>query len=694
MALHYCIHNLHCRGCMVRIEEQVGQLPGVQSVAVEPSTKYLYIEGKDPGFEYINTLVEGIAPGAYITEVASTLDPVEPEKDHSIQWLWFGGTLFILGLLSKHIFYEYFPVFLVNIVFFGIPYLICGWSVLKKGIECLLLNDFFNEFTLMGGATIIAIIIGDFPEAVGVMFFYRVGEYIQEKVAGSSRKSIKALLATKPSIAHVIENEQIHDVDPISLQPGSKLLVKPGEKIPVDGVIEQGTSQVDTSPLTGESSPVIVQVGSQVFAGTINLIGSLTITVTAAYKDSSVSKILTLVENAVARKAPTERFITQLARYYTPIVVLASFIVALIPPLLGFGSFQEWIYRGLILMVISCPCALLISIPLGYFGGIGSASCRGILVKGGNVFDALHKIRIVAFDKTGTLTKANFTVTNVYTFGSHIQDDVLQAASIALSHSKHPIANAILDFIGYNGQTDNVEIQEFPGKGVIAKHNEDTIIAGNSILIKEHGFDPIFVVDPCSFVHVIKNNSYLGVICVADMLKPDAAEAIRYVKKYVHKVAMLTGDRKETAQYVAEVLGVDEYQAELLPEDKVSAVENLGPSEQVLFVGDGINDTPALALSGVGVAMGSLGSDAAIEVADAVILDDSPVRVGELIQISYRTRRIILQNITLALGVKAIIMAFGVIGLSSLWEAVFADVGVTILAVLNASRVRYTSYNK
>lgn len=685
MTMTYTIHNLHCRGCAIRIEEQIQSLPGVQFVSIDELTHHLVIEGIAPDLIELNKIAEEIIPGVYF-EPSSLITEKEEDKITTFP-LWISSIIFIIGILFQTKLYSLLSPLVTNIFFFGIPYLLCGWRVLWQGLKCLLFKDFFNEFMLMGGATIVAIILGDFPEAVGVMLFYRIGEYIQEKVLLKSRRSIKALLATKPSIAHLVQGDFIQDVSPESLEPGAKLLVKPGEKVPLDGIIESGTSQLDTSPLTGESVPTVVSVGDQVFGGTINVLGSLIIQATAGHKESSISRIVELVENAIARKAPTERFITRFARYYTPLVVLFAFGVAMLPPIVGVGTFHEWIYRGLVLMVISCPCALLISVPLGYLGGISAASRQGILVKGGNVFDALQKIKIVAFDKTGTLTKATFTVTSILLNKGVSRDYLLQSAAIAVTHSSHPIVHPILDLINKKTQIKNIELQEIPGKGIIAIHEGVPIIVGNDVLLRTHGFEPIIVDRPGSIIHVANNFNYLGVIIASDTLKSDAVEAIRCLKKYVNKVIMLTGDRSESAEGIAKIINVDEYRAGLLPEDKIAAIESFGPVEQVLFVGDGINDAPVLAISGVGVAMGKLGSESAIEIADAVILDDSPVRVVDLIRIARKTYAIVLQNIALALGVKIIIMGFGVIGFSTLWEAVFADVGVALLAVLNATRV-------
>lgn len=679
----YTIYNLHCRGCAIHIEEQIQSLPGVSFASIDELTHHLVIEGSAPDLIELNKIADEILPGVYF-EPYST-DTI----DEDVSWtpsLWIASLFFIIGILFQEKLYKFSPSVFTDTIFFGIPYVLCGWSVLLQGLKCVLRKDFFNEFTLMGGATLVAIALGDFPEAVGVMFFYRIGEYIQERTLVKSKKSIRALLATKPSIAHLVQKDHIQDVSPESLQPGASLLVKPGEKIPLDGIVESGTSQVDTSPLTGESIPTVVHVGSQVFGGTINIMGSLIIKATATYKDSSISRMLELVENAIARKAPTERFITRFARYYTPLVVLSAMLVAILPPLFGIGTLQEWIYRGLILIVISCPCALLISIPLGYLGGIGAASRHGILVKGGNVFDALQKIKIVAFDKTGTLTKATFEVTGILLNKGVSREYLLQSAAIAVTYSSHPIVRPILNIVNQKPQVSGIVLKEIPGKGIIATYKETSLIVGNETLLREHGFEPIIVDRPGSIIHVARDANYLGVIVVTDTLKSDAVEAVRCLKKYVNKVVMLTGDRPDSAESIAKIIQVDEYRAGLLPEDKVAVIESFGPIEQTLFVGDGINDAPVLAYSGVGVAMGKLGAESAIEVADVVILDDSPVRVVDLIRIARKTYIIVLQNIILALGIKTVIMGFGIAGLSTLWEAVFADVGVALLAVFNSTR--------
>ena len=610
--------------------------------------------------------------------------------------------LFVIGMVADERLAAYMPTWLVIAVFYALPYILCGYEVLSVGLKSILKGDFFNEFTLMGGATIAAIALGQLPEAVGVMLFYCVGEFVQERAAGRSRRSIKALLAARPSIAHeMLHDGTTRDVEPEALGPGSHILVRPGEKIPLDGAVLEGESQVDTSPLTGESVPQRIAPGSRVLAGTINLNAALRVEVTTAFADSSIARILEMVENAVARKAPTERFITRMARWYTPAVTGIALLVAVLPPLFGLGPFSQWIYRALVLLVISCPCALLISIPLGYFGGIGAASRRGILIKGGAVLDSLRDIRVAALDKTGTLTEGVFEVNAVLPAPGISETALLAAAALAESRSNHPIARSVLRAAQNRGiaadDASLIGMEEIPGMGVVASITTSTdaastptttgLLAGNAALLTSRGLTPVEANLPGSVVQVAKGGKVLGALVVADRLKPQSPQAIEALRHLgVQHIAMLTGDREEQARPVAQQLKLDSLRAELLPEDKAGALEALGPVKNTIFVGDGINDAPVLATAGVGVAMGGLGAEAAIETADVVILDDNPARLPELLRIARRTRAIVWQNIVMALGIKGLFMALGIVGLSGLWEAVFADVGVALMAVLNAAR--------
>jgi Cd2+/Zn2+-exporting ATPase len=591
---------------------------------------------------------------------------------------------------------------------YAIPYLLCGASVFRQAYAQVREKDFFNEFTLMCGATLIAICIGELPEAVGVMLFYRVGEFFQDRASSGSRRSIKGLLASKPVLAHVLGETAVTDMAVEAVAVGQRVLVRAGEKIPLDGVVLTGESQVDQSPLTGESLPLDVQPGDAVLGGTINLAGILTVSVTNRFADTHMARILELVERAALAKSPTERFITRFARVYTPAVVFLALLTALLPPLLVAGaSFDTWIYRALVLLVISCPCALIISIPLGYFGGIGAASRQGILVKGGVVLDGLLHVNTIVFDKTGTLTRGVFTVAAVTPAPGVEEDDLLATAVWIESQSNHPIARSIVRHVtgdraeapssdslpasaapmfGSFGDTDGATAREIPGKGMVAEVGGIRYLAGTAALLADFGLAAPSYPHPGALVHIAKDTDYLGSILVTDALRGETVQAVSDLKASGMRTYMLTGDREESAVWAAGEAGLDGYRAGLLPEGKVAAMRELADPAATAFVGDGINDAPILALSRVGIAMGGVGAEAAIEAADAVILNDSPACVPRLFRIARKVRVIIWQNIALALGVKISFMGLGVAGLSGLWEAVFADVGVALLAVLNATR--------
>lgn len=582
---------------------------------------------------------------------------------------------------------------------YAIPYLLCGIPIMKEALAILRKGNIFNEFTLMCGATIAAICLNQLAEAVGVMLFYRIGEYVQAKAAGSSRRSIKSLLASRPTTANILENgiETATSVENVTV--GQTVVVRAGEKIPLDGTILTGSSDIDQSPLTGESLPVQVQEGAAVLGGSINLSGSLTIRVDSAFADTHMARILEMVEHAATRKSPTERFISRFARYYTPAVVFLAVLVAILPPLLvADATFDTWVYRALVLLVISCPCALLISIPLGYFGGIGSASRKGILVKGGNVMDDLLRVTTVVFDKTGTLTKGNFSVADILPAQGIKEEQLLRAAIIAEFRASHPIAKAIMQYAEQKNlsafiaelsseSASLITTNEIAGKGITVTKGNSRYIAGTATLMAEKGLTPAKENRPGAVVHIAENGVYLGHFFVADEIKPDTKKAINALKSLGFTTIMLTGDREETAQLVAQEIGIDTYKAGLLPEGKVAAVDTLDERENIAFVGDGINDAPLLVRSRVGIAMGGIGSEAAIEAADAVILNDSLENVVKLFGMAKEVRTIVIQNVTMALGTKLFVMGFGILGLSGLWEAIFADVGVALLAVLNSSRI-------
>lgn len=603
------------------------------------------------------------------------------------------GVLFLVGFIFNESLHNT-PFAIAEYAVLIPAYLISGWSVLTTAGRNILRGRVFDENFLMTIATLGAIAIHEIPEGVAVMLFFQVGELFQNYSVGRSRRSIKALLEVRPDTANLKVDGNVREVSPESVTIGDVILVRPGEKVPLDGDILAGKSQLDTSALTGESVPRTVSTGDSVLAGMINQSGGLTVKVTKPFGESSISRILELVENASSKKADTEKFITRFARYYTPVVVILSLAVAILPPLFITGATQaEWIYRALVLLVISCPCGLVISIPLGYFGGVGGAAKRGILVKGSVFLDALAQVKTVVFDKTGTLTKGNFRVTDVVTHNGLNKHQLLELAAQVEAQSNHPVAQSIR--LAYGQAVDESGVQnyeEIAGHGIRAQINGLTVLAGNDRLLhREEIPHDVCTVDG-TVAHMAIDGAYSGRIIIADELKEDASEAIRTLHSQGIETAMLTGDSQAVAKSIARKLGLDQYRAELLPEDKVSALEEfLNRAAQtrgkVVFVGDGINDAPVIARADVGMAMGGLGSDAAIETADVVLMTDDPSKVAEAIQIAHKTLRIVWQNIVLAMAVKAIFIALGAIGIATLWEAVFADVGVALLAILNAGRV-------
>ncbi len=572
-------------------------------------------------------------------------------------------------------------------------YLLSGWSVLKTAGRNILKGQIFDENFLMTIATLGALAIHQLPEAVAVMLFFRVGELFQEYSVGRSRRSIQSLLEVRPDTANLKVNGTIKSVAPDLVQVGNQILVKPGEKVPLDGEILEGSSQVDTSALTGESVPRTVKAGDIILAGMINKTGALSLRVTKLFGESSIARVLDLVENATSKKASTEKFITKFARYYTPVVVFLSLAIALLPPLLLPGASRaDWIYRALILLVISCPCGLVISIPLSYFGGIGGAAKRGILIKGSTFLDALTAIKTVVFDKTGTLTQGTFNVTQIVPKNKFSESKLLALAAQAEANSNHPVAQSIRAAYAKPINTSEVnDYEEIAGYGIRARVQNQVVLAGNDRLLHRENIEH----DTCdvagTVVHIAVDRHYAGYILIADQVKQDASEAIRDLKRLgVEKTVMLTGDHQTVAKTVAKQLGLDAFVAELLPEGKVDEVERLldrSGKAKLVFVGDGINDAPVIARADVGMAMGGLGSDAAIETADVVLMTDAPSKVAEAIQIARKTRQIVVQNIVMAMAIKGIFIALGTIGLATLWEAVFADVGVALLAILNAGRV-------
>ena len=586
----------------------------------------------------------------------------------------------------------------INISLYVISYIIVGFEIIRKALRNITRGKVFDENFLMTVATIGAFGIGEYPEAVAVMLFYQVGELFQSYAVDKSRKSISSLMDIRPDFANV--EGKVEKVDPDDVEIGDIIIIKPGEKVPLDGVILEGKSSLDTKALTGESLPKDVTEGEEILSGCINLNGVLRVEVTKEYGQSTVSKILDLVENASSKKSKSENFITKFARYYTPIVVIIALFLALVPPLVIDGAiFSDWIYRALSFLVVSCPCALVISIPLSFFGGIGGASKMGILIKGSNYLEAISKAEIVVFDKTGTLTEGNFEVQKIMPVNI-TEEELLKIVAYAENYSNHPISLSVKN--AYSRKINEVDIQstqELSGMGIVAKIWDRDIIVGNEKLMKEKEIEFLKTDDVGTVLYVAIDNKYVGYILISDKIKDDAKKAIEELKKNnVKETVMLTGDKKSVGEDVAQKLGLDKVYTELLPDGKVKKVEKLlkekSENGKLVFVGDGINDAPVLALADIGVAMGGLGSDAAIEAADVVIMTDEPSKIVNTIKLSKKTMRIVKENIVFAILVKVLILMLSAIGFSTMWEAVFADVGVSVIAIINALRVLRIKNNK
>ena len=594
--------------------------------------------------------------------------------------------LFVIALLIP------FPYEWINNVVFIASYLIVGLEIVLKAIRNITRGKVFDENFLMAIATIGAFGIGEFPEAVAVMLFYQVGELFQSYAVDKSRKSISSLMDIRPDYANVKRNDEVSKVSPEEVKIGELIVVKPGEKVPLDGVVEEGKSMLDTSSLTGESMPQDVSVGDSVLSGCINKSGLLTIKVTKEFGESTVSKILDLVENASSKKSKSENFITKFAKYYTPAVVIIAVLLTIVPPIIIKDAvFTDWLYRALTFLVVSCPCALVISIPLGFFGGIGGASKKGILVKGSNYLEALAQTEIVVFDKTGTLTQGKFEVQKIEAVEIE-KEELLELAAYAENHSNHPISLSVKD--AYKNKIDMqkiTETEEIAGLGVKAIIDGRQVLVGNDKLMEQAKINYEKSTDIGTILYVAIDNKFAGYIVIADKIKDDSKKTIEILKENgIKKMVMLTGDKKQVGENVANKLGLDEAYTELLPDGKVKKVEELlkqkSEKGKLVFVGDGINDAPVLALADIGIAMGGLGSDAAIEAADVVIMTDEPSKIGNAIQISKKTMRIVRENIIFSLVVKIAVLILTACGLSTMWEAVFADVGVSIIAILNSLR--------
>jgi len=642
------------------------------------------------------------------------------DHDHShsggkmkIVQLVIGAVIFAAGIVIEYLLdlNAYIPAAL-----FIVSYIILGGEIVLRAIKNISKGKVFDENFLMSAATIGAFAIGEFPEAVAVMLFYQVGEYFQGAAVRKSKKSIADLMDIRPDYANLIKYGEVIKVAPDTVSVGDRIIVKPGEKIPLDGAIVEGESLLDTKSLTGESLPRSVTAGDTALSGCVNQNGLLTIEVTKPFGESTVSKIIDLVENASSKKAPTENFITTFSRYYTPVVVALAAMLAIIPPLITGGDWSQWIHRGLVFLVISCPCALVISIPLGFFGGIGGASRKGILVKGGNYLEALNNLDIVVFDKTGTLTKGVFEVTSINAANGFTEAQVLETAAYAENYSNHPVALSIIKaycgvndknkssgsvntdgsckLTDYNELIDSRRLSEYTeiaGFGVSVSLDGKSVLAGNHKLMESKGVSFPESSETGTKVYIAIDGQFAGSIVISDEVKPDSRDAILALKAKGIKTAMLTGDNAAIADKIAKELSLDEVYAELLPHEKVEKLEELYSTKsakgKLAFVGDGINDAPVLARADIGIAMGGLGSDAAIEAADVVLMTDEPSKLTEALKIARFTKRVVWQNIIFALGVKGIVLLFGAFGIASMWEAVFADVGVSLLAVLNAMRV-------
>ena len=686
------LEGLDCANCADKIEKESAKIKNVSNATLDFMSGKLVVEFVDKSNEdrivkEVTNIVKKHEPDVKVHKDAKPKGNIA--KDRHVQIivvrLGVGGVLFAIGMLLN----LSLPL---EFTLFFLAFLFAGYDVVLAAIKNVIKGHVFDENFLMSVATLGAFSIGQFSEGVAVMLFYQVGELFQHLAVRSSRRSIEKLMDIRPDFANLKRGVKIVKVSPEVVKPGDFIMVKPGEKVPLDGIVTKGDSSVDTSALTGEAVPRGVHVGDEVYGGFINKSGLITIKVTKEFGESTVSKILELVQNASSKKAQTENFITKFARVYTPVVVISAALLAVIPPLVTGGSFNTWIYRALVFLVVSCPCALVISIPLGFFGGIGAASRAGILIKGSNYLEALNNVDTVVFDKTGTLTKGVFKVTEIKASGNYTKKELLEYAASAESFSNHPIAKSILK--EYGKDFDKVEMSNFTelsGLGIEVNVKGKTVVAGNNKLMKKNQVDFVEVDKIGTLVHIAVDGIYAGFIVISDEIKEDSAHGIAALKEIgIKKIAMLTGDSKRVADAVGIQLGIDEVYSELLPDGKVEIFEDIEKrkalKKKVIFVGDGINDAPVLARADIGIAMGGIGSDAAIEAADIVIMTDEPSKIKEAISIARRTNKIVWQNIVFCLAVKLIILVLGVFGLTTIWIAVFGDVGVALIAVLNSMR--------
>lgn len=683
----FILAGLNCPNCAARIEADAGKLPEVKTAVLNLMNQTLILETDQEAdlLSKVESIVHCYEPDVKVRRKSEPKEETFDVKGMLLR-MGFGAAVFLAG-----IFWGDSLSVIAGLTFYIAAYVILGCDVVLGAVKNILKGHVFDENFLMSLSSIGAFFIGEYPEAVAVMLFYQVGEFFQDLAVHRSRKSISQLMDIRPDTATVKRNGALLTVSPEEVAEGEWIVVKPGEKIPLDGVVLMGDSMVDTRALTGESVPRSVHPLDEVLSGCINETGLLTIQVTKTYAESTVAKIIDLVENASSRKAPTENFITAFARWYTPCVVILAALLAVIAPLLFDGMWADWIHRAFVFLVVSCPCALVISVPLTFFGGIGAASRHGILVKGGNFLEALNKVSTVVFDKTGTLTKGVFNVTEIIPAEGIGKERVLQAAAWAEQFSTHPIATSILAAYGKDESVFLSSYKERSGMGMEVETAGKKILAGNAKLMEAEKIACL----PCDLagtkVYVAEDGNYLGCILISDEIKADSKAAIAALKKVgVEKTVMLTGDNGQIAKAVAEELGLDAYHAQLLPGEKVEILERLDaekkPGSKLAFVGDGINDAPVLARADIGIAMGGLGSDAAIEAADVVLMTDEPGKLVEAIEIAKQTRKIVTQNIVFALAIKGVFLILGALGLVGMWLAVFGDVGVALIAVFNAMR--------
>ncbi|MBC8589214.1 heavy metal translocating P-type ATPase [Paratissierella segnis] len=690
------LEGLNCAGCAAKIEKFSNEIEGVSSAQLDFVTKKLKINiindnDEDDIKGNIKKFVKKVEPEVKVLDInANHAHSHEHNHDHGkadkkdIIRIGISLILFIIPNLLKLEGNIRFITYLLS-------YLIVGYDVIIRAIKNVAAGIQFDENFLMTLATFGAFIIGEYPEGVAVMLFYQVGEMFQGMAVNHSRKSITALLDIKPDYANLIAEDEITVVNPTDVAIGDYILIKPGEKVPLDGIVVEGESTIDTSNITGESVPRNIREGDHIISGVVNNHGLLKVQVEKEFGESTVSKILDLVENASGKKAPTENFITKFASIYTPVVVFSALIIGILPPILAFGDLRDWAYRAFIFLVISCPCALVISIPLGFFGGIGGASKSGILIKGGNYLEALNDVETIVFDKTGTITKGTFKVTKIFNYDDYSKEEVLELAAYGEAFSNHPIGKSIVESYDKEIQREYIkDYKEISGKGIEAKIDGNTILLGNKDLLVGNGVEIEEVDSIGTTVYISEGNKHIGTIIVSDELKENTAEDIGRLKKLgIKETIMLSGDNQETAEKVGKLAGLDKVYGDLLPQDKVNAFEDIlskKTNSKVIFVGDGVNDAPVLARADIGIAMGALGSDAAIEASDIVIMTDEIGKIATAIKIAKNTKKIVTQNIILALAIKLIVLVLGAFGIATMWAAVFADVGVSIIAILNSIR--------